>query len=95
MILIILMLVQILLWVLFYLFITHNVEPMDNWITILLTLAILLPVAGLIMIVVWWIWLLVDMSEGNIPDTKINRWLFKSNFKDESEDESEDKSEDK
>lgn len=86
MILIILILVQILLWVLFYLFITHNVEPMDNWITILLTLVVLLPVVGFIMIVVWWIWLLADMSESEILDTKINRWLFKSNFKDESED---------
>lgn len=85
MILIILVLVQILLWVLFYLFITHNVEPMDNWLTVLLTIVSLLPVIGLIMIVVWWMWLLVDMFEGNIPDTKINRWLFKSKFEDEFE----------
>ena len=86
MILIILILIQVLLWVLFYLFITHNVEPMDNWINILLTLVVLLPIVGLVMIVVGWIWLLVDMSESEIPDTKINRWLFKSKFEDESED---------
>lgn len=86
MILIILILVQILLWILFYLFIAHNVEPIDNWITILLTLVALLPIAGPIMVVVGWIWLLVCMSENEIPDTKINRWLFKSKFEDKSED---------
>lgn len=91
MILIILILIQVLLWVLFYLFITHNVEPMDNWLTILLTLVSLFPIVGFIMIVVWWILLLVDMSEATILDTKINRWLFKSNFEDKSEDKSEDK----
>ena len=91
MILIILILIQVLLWVLLYLFITHNVEPMDNWLTILLTLVSLFPIVGFIMIVVWWILLLVDMSEATILDTKINRWLFKSNFEDKSEDKSEDK----
>lgn len=91
MILIILILIQVLLWVLFYLFITHNVEPIDNWLTILITLVSLFPIIGFILIVVWWMLLLVDMSEGTIPDTKINRWLFKNNFEDKSEDKSEDK----
>ena len=79
---IILILVQIILAVLFYLFIDYNCDKIDNWQKIFYSIISLVPIVGLIYFIIRWAVLIMDMSKvPYLPDTKINRFLFGSKFK--------------
>ena len=79
---IILILAQIILAVLFCLFIDYNLEKIDNWQKIFYIIISLVPIVGLIYFIVRWVVLIMDMSEiPRLNDTKLNRFLFGSKFK--------------
>ena len=79
---IILILTQIILAVLFCLFIDYNLEKIDNWQKIFYIIVSLVPIVGLIYFIVRWVMLIMDMSEiPRLNDTKLNRFLFRNKFK--------------
>lgn len=78
---IIIILVQIIFTILLYLFTRYNYRKIDNWLVVLVSLLSLVPILGGIIIFVALVWIFYIMAdENNLPDTKINRFLFRSKF---------------
>lgn len=77
----IILIVQLILMSLLYLFVRYNYKKIDNWFIVLVGAISLIPVFGGIIILATWAAILFIMAyEHYLPDTKINRFLFKSKF---------------
>ena len=73
--------VQIIFTILLYLFVRYNYSKIDIWLMVLVSGLSLIPIIGGIIILDVWTIILYSMSnENKLPDTKINRFLFRSKF---------------
>ena len=78
---IIIILIQLIFIILLCLFVRYNYKKFDNWLVILFSLPSLIPIIGGIVIFAGLISIFILMvDEDDLPDTKINRFLFKSKF---------------
>lgn len=77
----IIIIVQLIFTILLGLFVRYNYKKIDNWFIVLVSAISLIPVFGGIIILATWAAILFIMAEEHyLPDTKINRFLFKSKF---------------
>ena len=77
----IIIIVQLIFTILLGLFVRYNYKKIDNWFIVLVGAISLIPVFGGIIILATWAAILFIMAyEHYLPDTKINRFLFKSKF---------------
>ena len=77
----IIILAQLILTMLLYLFVRYNYRKIDNWLVVIVSLISLIPIIGGIIIFVAWVAIFFTMAdEYEIPDTKVNRFLFRSKF---------------
>ena len=80
--LIIITIAQLIFTILLGLFVRYNYKKIDNWFLILVSGILLTPVfGGIILLATWPAILFIMANEDYLPDTKINRFLFKSKFK--------------
>ena len=80
--LIIITIVQLIFTILLGLFVRYNYKKIDNWFIVLVSAISLIPVfGGIIIFAVWAAIFFIMADEHKLPDTKINRFLFKSKFK--------------
>ena len=78
---IIIILIQLIFIILLCLFVRSNYKKFDNWLVILFSLPSLIPIIGGIVIFAGLISIFILMvDDDDLPDTKINRFLFKSKF---------------
>ena len=78
----IIILIQLIFIILLYLFIRYNYIKIDNWLMVLASVISLIPVLGGAIILATWIALFFVMAEeSELPNTKINKFLFRSKFK--------------
>ena len=78
---IIIILIQLIFIILLCLFVRYNYKKFDNWLVILFSLPSLIPIIGGIVIFAGLISIFILMvDDDDLPDTKINRFLFKSKF---------------
>lgn len=74
-------LIQLILTILLYLFVRYNYRKIDNWILVIVGIVSLMPVLGGVVIFAVWVIILSSMSdEYKLSDTKVNRFLFRSKF---------------
>ena len=79
---IIITIAQLIFTILFYLFVRYNYKKIGNWFIVLVSAISLIPVfGGIIIFAVWAAIFFIMDDEHKLPDTKINRFLFKSKFK--------------
>lgn len=77
----IIIIVQIIFTILLYLFVRYNYRKIDNWLVFLVSAISLIPVfGGIIIFVLYGVVFYMMADEHKLPDTKINRFLFKSKF---------------
>ena len=77
----IIIIVLLIFTILLGLFVRYNYKKIDNWFIVLVGAISLIPVFGGIIILATWAAILFIMAyEHYLPDTKINRFLFKSKF---------------
>ena len=77
----IIILAQLVFVILLYLFTRYNYKKIDNWLIILVGFLSLVPIlGGIIIFVVWGAIFFTMADENELPDTKINRFLFRSKF---------------
>ena len=73
--------IQLIFIILLYLFVRYNYKKFDNWLVILFSLPSLIPFLGGIIIFVVLVGIFTSMAEDNeLPNTKLNKFLFKSKF---------------
>ena len=79
--LIIIIIVQLIFTILFYLFVRYNYRKIDNWLITIIGVISLIPIIGGIIIFASWVALFFVMGDEHyLSDTKINRFLFRSKF---------------
>ena len=77
----IIILVQIIFTILFYLFVRYNYRKIDNWLITMIGVISLIPIIGGIIIFASWVALFFVMADEHyLSDTKMNRFLFRSKF---------------
>lgn len=77
----IIILIQLVFAILLYLFIRYNYKKIDNWLIVLVSFLSLIPILGGIIIFAVLVGIFTSMAEDNeLPNTKLNRFLFKSKF---------------
>ena len=77
----IIILAQLVFVILLYLFTRYNYKKIDNWLIVLVGFLSLVPILGGIIIFVVWGDIFFTMADENeLPDTKMNRFLFRSKF---------------
>ena len=77
----IIILAQLIFTILLYLFIKYNYQKIDNWLVVLFGIPSLIPFLGGIIIFAVLVGIFTAMAEENeLPNTKLNRFLFKSKF---------------
>ena len=78
----IIILIQLIFIILFYIFIRYNYVKIDNWLMVLASVISLIPVlGGAIILATWGALFFVMAEERELPNTKINKFLFRSKFK--------------
>lgn len=79
--LIIITIAQLIFTILLGLFVRYNYKKIDNWFIVLVSAISLIPIIGGIIIFATWAAIIFVMAnEHYLPDTKINRFLFRSKF---------------
>ena len=77
----IIILVQIIFTILFYLFVRYNYRKIDNWLITIIGVISPIPIIGGIIIFASWVALFFVMADEHyLSDTNINRFLFRSKF---------------
>lgn len=77
----IIILAQLIFTILLYLFVRYNYGKIDNWLVAIGSIVSLIPViGGAIIFSVWVAIFFVMADKNNLPNTRINRFLFKSKF---------------
>lgn len=77
----IIILAQLVFTILLYLFTRYNYKKIDNWLIVLVSFLSLIPIiGGIIIFVVWGAIFFTMADEHYLPDTKMNRFLFRSKF---------------
>ena len=78
----IILIAQLILMSLLYLFVRYNYSKIDIWLMVLVSGLSLIPIIGGIIILDVWTIILYSMSnEYELSDTKLNRFLFRNKFK--------------
>lgn len=79
--LIIITTIQLVFTILIYLFVKYNYQKIDNWLVVLFGIPSLIPFLGGLIIFAALVGIFTAMVEENeLPNTKLNRFLFKSKF---------------
>lgn len=77
----IIIIVQLIFTILFYLFVRYNYRKIDNWLITIIGFVSLIPIIGGIIIFASWVALFFVMADEHyLSDTKINRFFFRSKF---------------
>ena len=77
----IIILAQLVFTILLYLFTRYNYKKIDNWLIVLVGFLSLVPIlGGIIIFVVWGAIFFTMADESELPDTRMNKFLFKSKF---------------
>lgn len=77
----IIILAQLVFTILLYLFTRYNYRKIDNWVIVLVSLLSLVPIlGGIIIFVVWGVIFFTMADENELPDTRMNKFLFRSKF---------------
>ena len=78
---IIIITIQLVFTILLYLFVKYNYKKIDNWLVILVGFLSLVPILGGMIIFAALVWIFSMMNdEYKLPNTKLNKFLFKSKF---------------
>lgn len=78
---IIIITIQLVFTILLYLFVKYNYKKIDNWLVILVGFLSLVPILGGMIIFAALVWIFSMMNdEYELPNTKLNKFLFKSKF---------------
>lgn len=78
----IIILIQLVFTILLYLFTRYNYRKIDNWLVTIGSIVSLIPIiGGTIIFSVWIAIFFVMAEERELPNTKINKFLFRSKFK--------------
>ena len=73
--------IQLVFAILLYLFVKYNYQKIDNWLVVLFGISSLIPFLGGIIIFAVLVGIFTSMVEENeLPNTKLNRFLFRSKF---------------
>ena len=73
--------IQLVFAILLYLFIIYNYQKIDNWLVVLFGIPSLIPFLGGLIIFAVLVGIFTSMVEENeLPNTKLNRFLFRSKF---------------
>ena len=73
--------IQLVFTILLYLFTRYNYKKIDNWLIVLVGFLSLIPIlGGIIIFVVWGAIFFTMVDENELPDTRMNKFLFKSKF---------------
>ena len=77
----IIILAQLVFTILLYLFTRYNYKKIDNWLIVLVSFLSLIPIlGGIIIFVVWGAIFFTMADESELPDTRMNKFLFRSKF---------------